>query len=232
MDRTGLRRLKNICLSVAEPSLSGALAVARRLEDRVDLIEIRLDLLAEPVVQPFLEALKTPLLFTNRAQWEGGNWQGTEEERIALLLEAIAGGAAYVDIELMAPAASRDRILAAAAGRTRVIVSWHNFSETPADEVLVDIFQQQCRSGADIGKMVTMAHDHTDTLRVLALQLQAARQHFPLAAFCMGQAGKISRAATLELGGVLTYGAVDRQSCTAPGQLSVEELRTIQELVR
>ncbi|MDA3786124.1 MAG: type I 3-dehydroquinate dehydratase, partial [Deltaproteobacteria bacterium] len=80
--------------------------------------------------------------------------------------------------------------------------------------------------------MVTMARDHTDCLRVLGLQLLAAKERFPLAAFCMGQAGKISRAATLELGGVLTYAAADRQSCTAPGQLTLAELHTIQELVR
>lgn len=232
MDTAQLRQ-KNICLSIAEPSLAGALAVAHRLEDRADVIEIRLDLLDEPVVQPFVEAIQKPLLFTNRPQWEGGSWHGSEQERIALLVEAIAGGAAYVDIELLAPDESRGRILAAAAvAETRVIISWHNFNETPADEMLADIFRRQRQSGADIGKIVTMAHDYTDSLRVLGLQLLAAREQFPLAAFCMGQAGKISRAATLELGGVLTYAAADRQSCTAPGQLSVEDIRTLQEFVR
>lgn len=226
-------RQKYICLSIAEPSLAGALAAARRFEDRADLIEIRLDLLDQPEVQPFLDGLTTPLLFTNRPQWEGGSWQGSEEERIALLVAAVDSGAAYVDIELLAPDESRRQILAAAAAaRSKVIVSWHNFTDTPDDGVLADIFRRQRQSGADIGKMVTMAHSYSDSLRVLGLQLLAAHENFPLAAFCMGQAGKISRAATLELGGVLTYAAADRQSCTAPGQLSVDDLRTIQELVR
>lgn len=229
----GQSRLKKICLSIAEPSVAGALAVARKLQGGADIVEIRLDLLEQPAVQPFVEGLTVPLLFTNRPQWEGGNWQGPEEERIALLVEAIESGAAYVDIELMASEESRGRIFAAAASApTKTIVSWHNFSETPNDDLLAGILSRQCQSGADIGKMVTMAHDYSDSLRVLALQLLAAREQFPLAAFCMGQAGKISRAATLELGGVLTYGAVDRESCTAPGQLSVDDLRTIQELVR
>lgn len=225
--------MKKICLSIAEPSLSGALAAARRLEEQADVIEIRLDLLDRPEVAPFLTGIKTPLLFTNRAQWEGGNWQGPEDERVGLLVEAVQGGAAYVDIELLAPEESRRLVIGAAADSpAQVIISWHNFSDTPADEVLADIFNRQRHSGADIGKMVTMAHEYSDSLRVLGLQLLAAREHFPLAAFCMGQAGKISRAATLELGGVLTYAAADRESCTAPGQLTVAELRTIQELVR
>ncbi len=224
---------KNICLSIAEPILADALATAKRFEEKADVIEVRLDLLEQPEVQPFVDQIKTPLLFTNRPQWEGGNWQGSEEERIALLVEAIVAGASYVDIELLAPEESLLRIVdTAASAQAKVIVSWHNFDETPADDVLVDIFKRQVASGADIGKIVTMAEDYSDSLRVLALQLLAAKEYFPLAAFCMGQAGKISRAATLELGGVLTYAAVDRQSCTAPGQLSVDELRTIQELVR
>ncbi len=224
---------KKICLSLAESTVSGALALAQRLEARADVIEVRLDLLDEPAVKPFIDGLSTPLLFTNRAQWEGGNWQGSEAGRIDLLIEAVEHNAAYVDIELMAPAADRERVLAAAAtATTRAIVSWHNFTETPDDQVLADIFQQQLHSGADIGKIVTLAHHYTDCLRVLALQLLAAREKFALAAFCMGQAGKISRAATLELGGVFTYGAADHARCTAPGQLSIDELRTIQELVR
>lgn len=224
---------KKICLSLAESTVSEALALAQRFEAQADVIEVRLDLLDKPVVAPFIDRLSTPLLFTNRPQWEGGNWQGSEAERIDLLVEAVEHNAAYVDIELMAPAAARERVLAAAAAATtRVIASWHNFKETPADQVLADIFRQQLHSGADIGKIVTMAHHYTDSLRVLALQLLAAHEQFPLAAFCMGQTGKISRAATLELGGVLTYGAADRARCTAPGQLSIDELRTIQELIR
>ena len=97
---TALLSQKNICLSIAEPSLEGALAAARQLANKADVVEVRLDLLETPAVQPFIDAIDTPLLFTNRANWEGGNWQGSEEDRIALLVEAIKAGAAFVDIEL------------------------------------------------------------------------------------------------------------------------------------
>ena len=83
-------------------------------------------------------------------------------------------------------------------------------------------------SGADVGKIVTTAHGFSDVLRVLHLQLLAEQENFPLAAFCMGEDGRISRAATLELGGVLTYAAADQASATAPGQLTVEAIKKIQ----
>ena len=85
---------KNICLSIAEPNLDDALAAAQSFAEKADVIEVRLDLLDQPAVKPFVDAIKTPLLFTNRPKWEGGNWQGTEEDRIALLVEAIVKGAA------------------------------------------------------------------------------------------------------------------------------------------
>jgi 3-dehydroquinate dehydratase-1 len=221
-----------ICLSINGRTVEEVLRVAQTHGHHADLVEIRLDLLSEPEVTSFTESLDMPLLFTNRPSWEGGEWQGSEEDRVALLLEAIHAGAAYVDIELRAPKDSFAAITRASAQcRCATIVSWHNFTETPGDEHLHAVLHEMADSGATIGKIVTTAHHYTDTLRVLGLQLMAQQLAFPLACFAMGQAGQISRAATLSLGGVLTYGAADRASCTAPGQLGVAELRSLQEML-
>ncbi len=220
-----------ICLSINGTSVDEVLRVANDHGGGADLIEIRLDLLKKPEVAVFTESLDLPLLFTNRPDWEGGGWQGSEEDRIGMLLGAIGAGAAYVDIELQAPEESRSQIVAAAGPDCAVIVSWHNFAETPDDEALRGVLTQMAESGAGIGKIVTTAHDYTDVLRVLHLQLKAKELGFPLACFSMGKAGQISRAATLSLGGVLTYGAADPESCTAPGQLTVAALREIQGIL-
>ena len=92
------------------------------------------------------------------------------------------------------------------------------------------IFYQMVASGADIGKIVTTARSQTDAVRVLALQERAAEADFPLCSFCMGSAGKITRFATLYLGGYMTYGAVDYKAATAPGQYSIEHLNHLLEL--
>ena len=122
----------------------------------------------------------------------------------------------------------RQEVIARAVEQqTQVIVSWHNFDETPSADKLEEIFNEQYASGARIGKIVTMAKTSEDVLRVLSLQLLAAEKDFPLIAFCMGRAGIISRLATLELGGYMTYAAPDSGQATAPGQLQVSTLRTI-----
>jgi 3-dehydroquinate dehydratase-1 len=215
-----------ICISIARQDIATAIQAAQKAQPLADVIEIRLDSLTDPAIEPFMQEIDTPLLFTNRPLWEGGQCKVPEEKRLDLLMQAVQGGASYVDIELKSDKTAVRRLCDAARGKncTEVIISWHNFTETPEAAELMDIFSRQRNSGAHIGKIVTMAHAFTDVLRVLQLQELAHRQGFPLIAFCMGRAGMISRVATLELGGFMTYAAPDANDATAPGQLAVADL--------
>jgi 3-dehydroquinate dehydratase-1/3-dehydroquinate dehydratase/shikimate dehydrogenase len=222
------RKNGKICVSIINDSVAEALAAAKAVENGADVIEIRLDTLKKPEIAPFMEQLTTPLLFTNRAQWEGGFYAGDEKSRTSLLLEAIDAKAAYVDIELQTEDTYRGEILTAARkSTTEVIVSWHNFAETPTTQELISVFQMMYRSGADIGKIVTMAHGYLDVLRVLDLQVQSSDMNFPLIAFCMGAPGAISRIATIKLGGYMTYSAPKSGKQAAPGQLAISDLQSI-----
>jgi 3-dehydroquinate dehydratase-1 len=222
-----------MCVAIAAAATAGdpqaeALALAREAEAMADVLEIRLDSIPQPDIGLFMRELSRPLLFTNRPLWEGGFFGGDEDGRTGLLLDAIAADAAYVDIEMKTEYDLRQEVIARAVERqTRPIVSWHNFAETPSDAALEDVFNEQYASGARIGKIVTLAHDASDVLRVLSLQLLAAERDFPLIAFCMGRVGMISRIATVGLGGYMTYAAPDSGQSTAPGQLKVSALRSI-----
>lgn len=217
-----------ICVALSGTTSAAILALAQSASALADVLEIRLDSMQEPAIAPFIRAVATPLLFTNRAAWEGGQFSGSEDERVSLLHEAIVAGASYIDIELKTASALRDGLLQEAkAHGTQAIVSWHNFTTTPSAQALRAILQDQYRSGAAIGKIITMAQTFQDVMRVLDLQIEAAEIGLPLIAFCMGQAGIISRVATLGLGGFMTYTAADGTPGTAPGQLTVSSLRAI-----
>jgi 3-dehydroquinate dehydratase I len=222
-----------ICVAVAQETIAETLAVAGRAAFQADVIEIRLDYLQEVRVAPFLAAINKPLLFTNRPTWEGGRFAGDEDARLAPLLEAVEQEAAYVDLELMAPAQSLKRLQNGIEhALTRLILSWHNFERTPVRAELVVKLKAMQEKGAHIGKIVTMASNFRDVLSVLQLQEDAALMHFPLIAFCMGRPGVISRLATLELGGFMTYCSADNGQATAPGQLSITALRQMLERLR
>lgn len=216
-----------ICVSVGGKEVTETLDIARSAETGADVIEIRLDSLPQPEIAPFVKGLTRPLLFTNRPEWEGGSFRGSEAKRISLLLKAVEHGCALVDLELKTAEELRGDLLDALLKHpeTALIISWHDFSGTPSQEELGGILQQQMESGAHIGKIVTTANDYRDVLRVLNLQTLAAENNFPLIAFCMGKVGKVSRLATIKLGGYMTYAAPDGGRETAPGQIPVSVLR-------
>lgn len=218
-----------VCVSVACENIDRALDIARQSEDQADIIEIRLDSLSRPEIEPFVKNLAKPLLFTNRPEWEGGAFHGSETARIELLLQAVKHGCALVDLELKTAPELRAELLDGLLKHpeTGLIMSWHDFSGTPSAEELGEILQQQMESGAHIGKIATTANDYRDVLRIMNLQAVAAESNFPLIAFCMGPIGRISRLATIKLGGYMTYAAPDGGDETAPGQIKLSTLRAM-----
>lgn len=213
-------------MAIAAQNVQSAIASALPVLDAVDVVEVRLDALHDINIQALCGAIYRPLLFTNRPTWEGGAFSGPEDIRISSLIDAVRNQAAFVDLELKTEQHLRTRLLGEIEGtNTRLISSHHNFTTTPDAESLSQTLRQQAESGAHIGKIVTMAHDHLDMLRVLNLQNEAKELNFPLIAFCMGQAGRISRIITLLLGGFMTYAALDDSQATAPGQLSIKQLK-------
>lgn len=217
-----------ICAAIAAGTVEKALAAAGAVEPFADVIEIRLDSLENPCIIPFTKAINKPIIFTNRADWEGGSFSGTEERRLSFLHDAIDNKAAYIDIELKTEDALKLPLIEKARIKgTSSIVSWHSFSSTPSSQALKSILQEQYRSGAKIGKIITMAQNHHDVLRVLDLQNQASELGFPLIAFCMGSAGTVSRVATLNLGGFMTYASGEQEKPTAPGQLPASMIQRI-----
>jgi len=217
-----------MCVSVAAEDAKSVAVAVQPVLNIVDVVEVRLDTMRIPQVRECCDLLTKPLLFTHRPDWEGGEFEGPEDERIEPLFEAIKAKAAFVDFELNGGSRYRNQLLDTMEGSdTKMIISCHDFQETPSTDRLNDLLKEQIDSGAHIGKIVTVAHDPFDVLRVLNLLEEAAKHDFPLCAFCMGETGRISRLTTLFFGGFMTYGALNETQATAPGQLSVTVMRDL-----
>ena len=221
-----------ICVSIAEKNVDDTITAAQQSMAGADVIEIRLDAMDRPEIVPVMVAVDKPLLFTCRPAWEGGMYEGEEQTRIELLVEAARGGAAFIDLEAAAGIEHREALLTVCrrAG-CMLILSHHEFKITPDKERLDRILEVQIYSGADIGKIVTTANETDDVVRMMALQVEASQRGFPLSAFCMGEIGRISRVATLPLGGFMTYTAANETRVTAPGQLDVAAMQKILRLL-
>src|SRR5215470_13586975 len=87
-----------LCVTVT----AATTAELRRRRDEVadaDLIELRLDSVADPDAAGALAGRRRPVIVTCRPTWEGGHFDGSEEERKRVLSEALTLGAEYVDLE-------------------------------------------------------------------------------------------------------------------------------------
>ncbi|MBM4082499.1 MAG: type I 3-dehydroquinate dehydratase, partial [Planctomycetes bacterium] len=189
-----------ICVSLTATTTEQALEQMAAAYAQADLVELRLDYLTDPQLGRLLAARRGPIIVTNRPEREGGKYQGEESSRIATLKRAKELGADYVDVELDCAAQ-----LAECPGPGKLIVSYHNFTETPSD--LDAIHGQICATGADIAKIAVMARDITDNLRVFDLLKQTK---LPTVALCMGELGLISRLLAPKFGAFLTFASLDK----------------------
>ena len=67
-----------------------------------DLVELRLDSVADPDVTAALAGRQTPVIATCRPVWEGGAFTGAESDRRKILESAVQHGTEYVDVEFKA----------------------------------------------------------------------------------------------------------------------------------
>jgi len=190
--------------------------------------EIRLDYIEEPApdLGRLFRALPGPVIATNRRAAEGGRWTGTEADRDALLSQALDLGVTCLDVELAADQGFR-REIAARRGATKLILSWHDFNGTPDAARLEAVLEEMLASEADVVKLVALARAPADNLRLLSLIPRAKAAGKDVIAFCMGPLGKWSRLAAPLLGSWLTFAPFSQTGASAPGQLTVNDLKRV-----
>jgi 3-dehydroquinate dehydratase type I len=214
----------HICVPVVEPNVNRARSKYLRAARQGLWAELRLDYLEQPDLPRLFRTHPGPVIATNRLPAEGGHWQGSEETRRRLLAEALELGADFLDVELAADEAWR-RDLWERRGEAKIILSWHDFSGTPEAARLEAVFQEMLAQDAHVIKMVTLAQEPEDNLRLLSLIPRARAQGREIIAFCMGAAGKWSRVVAPLLGSYLTFAPFTKKGASAPGQLTVNELK-------
>ena len=206
-----------ICVSIQNKDLE---TIFDLLEERyVEMAEIRLDRcpqLGQEEIEELFSNSDVPLIATCRIS---DAMPAAEAE--AKLITAIKAGAAYVDLELEAPAMMSKRIRREARECGTVLIrSYHDFEGTDSRTALEALVEKCQHLGAEIAKIVTTARMPEDVRKVLSLYDRFAPE--TLVAFCMGEEGRQSRLDCLKKGAPFSYAAFDEAA--APGQWPAEEM--------
>jgi 3-dehydroquinate dehydratase/shikimate dehydrogenase len=197
------------------------------IANKFKILELRIDLVGSLWVD-VASRIRTDWIATCRRRDQGGAWSSSEIDRVNVLVEAVKRGARFVDIE-DSLSNLHELVRVFKSMGALVIVSHHDFNTTPEFSCMVDIVRREIEVGADIWKISTTANSFTDCLNVLRL-LKLFRNN-PGIALAMGSYGVLSRVLSPLLNGFLTYASVRRGEESAPGQLTVDELMEIYELI-
>ena len=176
---------------------------------------------------------ETPVLFTFRTVKEGGE-KAIDIETYVALNQRIAktGLVDLVDIEAFTGDEAVKRVIDTAhACGVKVVASNHDFDKTPDKEELVSRLCKMQDLGADIPKIAVMPRNRKDVLTLLAATEEMATEYAdrPIITMSMAGTGVISRLCGEVFGSALTFGAAGKAS--APGQMGVEELKTVLTLL-
>lgn len=223
----------------------GALEDAREAKRRgADLVEWRIDAACHAALDPNVSevcvaALRMlvnesplPCILTCRVAAEGGDFEGSELDRMAVLRRLVAETATpprYLDVEWSSYSRSSlnghrvdellDRVARAGDLSTSLIVSMHDFSGRPSDLLRRVLAMRDAKCA--VVKVACRARSLHDSLEILSLAGQLGK---PTIALAMGEFGVMSRVLARKFGGFLTFASLREEAATAPGQPTLDEL--------
>lgn len=112
----------------------------------------------------------------------------------------------------------------------RVIMSNHDFNRTPEQAEIEKRLLKQDAMGADILKIAVMPQSKQDVFTLMNATLNVSQQtKKPLLTMSMAKLGAISRIATANMGGSMSFGMIGEAS--APGQIEVKQLKQLLNIV-
>lgn len=200
------------------------------IEWRVDFFETVND--TKSVIDALLslkEAIdEIPLIFTLRNSKEGGQVNLTQDKRIEIIEKSIETRRLDIlDIEIDNDIEFLNKIKSSAAdSNTKLILSYHNFEETPSEEFLYNKIIKGKDLGADIIKIAVMPKNHEDVLKLLDITYKARNFiDIPLITMSMGEIGVVTRLIGGLFGSDMTY-AVGKEP-SAPGQVPIKDVNTV-----
>jgi len=183
-----------------------------------DTVECRLDYL-NPIPAPgdiaaIIDSPGPDVIATCRPVREGGKFDGSESDRLALLAAAAEAGAEFIDVEADVPESDRPE--------ATIISSRHDF-ETCPDELDSQAAEMDTSTAA-VNKIAFAATNPSEALQAFDVVRNSQK---PTIALAMGDAGLTSRILAGKFGAFGTFAALADGLESAPGQPTVAELRDL-----
>ena len=196
-----------------------------------DMVEVRLDYFDEDpkdVIKGIRDETDLPIIATLRWKEEGGRFTGSERERKKKIINMLAA-VDYVDIELKSGLSGEVAEKTSELGK-KSIVSIHHFDICPDLSEMEKEIEEAMGIG-DIAKLAVKVSSGEELTRLANLAVRISSKK-PEKKFCllgMGDFGRLSRILLPGLGSSMVYCSVVES--TAPGQLSLEDMNSLLDVI-
>lgn len=219
-----------ICLSIAVGDVEEASRMIDENETwEPDLVEIRLDHLRSiKNLWKIRECTELPLIATFRLDDSKAFYERLDGKNVHTILEACNEGFDYVDLDLSTPRIHTISEKLRDVG-VRIIISHHDYDGTPSTSGFRKILDEELSLKPEVCKIVGTAKNYADNLAYLNFISEA--KGVRLVCFGMGREGTLSRIFSPLLGGAFTYASPHGGPKSAPGQLTIADLRKIYALM-
>ncbi len=213
-----------ICLTLMENSIEANLGVLKQNLAFIDMVELRLDMLTDPMLIP-PEIVKSKLgistIITYRKKTDGGKYDGSEAQRRAVLIAWYRAGFDYIDLEMETSILEIEQSVK--QNRTKIIRSYHDFKKVPDN--LENIIRKLASRPGEIAKAAVYPCNSSDTLKLLEVfdKVKDIKDKIILG---MGAFGFPSRILYKKLGSILSF-CSKKENLGAPGQISPFEMKNI-----
>lgn len=206
---------------------------AELIEIRLDHLEVFLNSATLQKLVGFKDEIGLPLIFTLRPSWEGGNYDGSEEDRLAILSNLIELGIDYVDLEFkIEPGKLTELVEKAEENRVKIIISVHDFQNPPSSDAILDYLDKCTDVGADIAKVAFNCNEYSDTIEVLRSGVAAKDRNLKFTVMGMGSHGHITRLLAPLIGCEIVYTNVELEKQVVDGQIDIKSLVELWEALK
>lgn len=188
-----------------------------------DMIELWCDRLFPDTAQKLVLVSELPVIVNLKDESEHGEFHGTMFERIKILEDLITQGAVLIDL----PYTKDLEYVDIERLSKNLILSYHDFKGTPSLDEIETLINKMLMLNPKYIKLAFSVNQEIDLMNLFKLQTNRRDLWGKSIILGMGQKGMITRMTSSMFSHPFTFACIDQYSKTAPGQMTISQLRKI-----
>ena len=218
------------CLPIIKSKSSQVMSLIKETCGQFDYFEIWLDYIRDLNLD-FINDLKNQfgdkLIFLFRRQNLETPKMGFKKRKD--IMDAISKTDCFLDLDI---SQKKELVYLKKNSRTKLVLSYHNYNETPDDEKLKEIISLMKKNNPDIYKISTFCKSDSDAIRLIDLLSKLKKDNLKCIVLGIGQNGIITRIAGALLGNEINFAPLSLIDKSASGQLTKPQLENILKKIR